>query len=101
MEGDGCHIQLAHDVFYRHVLLVFQLPNLYSPTNVTRLLVAQTLSVGMEFALVCRNTKGTRIPVVALNVYLVRTVRETGRVSVTSAPTPARERVVRGPHATL
>lgn len=101
MEGGGCHIQVARDVFYRHVLLGFQLPNLYSPTHATRLLVAQTLSVGMEVALACRNTKGTRIPAVALNVYLVRTVRETGRVSETSAPTPARERVARGPHATL
>jgi hypothetical protein len=101
MEGVGCHIQLARDVFYRHVLLGFQLPNLYSPTHATRLLVAQTLSVGMEVALACRNTKGTRIPVVALNVYLVRTVRGTGRVSETSAPTPAREHVARGPHATL
>jgi len=101
MEGVGCHIDLARDVFYRHVLLGFQQPNLYSPTHATRLLVAQTLSVGMEVALACRNTKGTRIPVVALNVYLVRTVRETGLVSETSAPTPAQEHVARGPHATL
>jgi hypothetical protein len=92
---------ISRDVFYRNVLLGFQLLNLYSPTHATRLPVAQTLSVGMEVALACRNTKGTRIPVVALNVYLVRTVRETGRVSETSAPTPARERVARGPHATL
>lgn len=101
MEGLGSHIQLVRDVFYRDVLLGFQLPNLYSPTHATRLLVAQTLSVGMELAPACRNTKGTRIPVVALNVYLVRTVRETGRVSETNAPTRARERVARGPHATL
>jgi hypothetical protein len=101
MEGVGCHIQLALDVFYLHVLLGFQLPNLYSPTHATRLLVAQTLSVGMEVALAYQNTKGTRIPAVALNVCLVRTVRETGRVSETSALTPARERVARGPHATL
>lgn len=101
MEGVGSHIQLARDVFYRHVLLGFQLPNLYSPTHATRLLVAPTLSVGKEVALACRNTKATRIPVVALNVCLARTVRETGRVSETSAPTPARERVARGPHATL
>jgi len=94
-------MQVARDVFYRHVLLGFQLPNLCSPTHATRLLVAQTLSVGMEVALAYRNTKGTRILAVALNVYLVRTVRETGRVSETSAPTPARERVARGPHATL
>jgi len=101
MELVGCQIQLARDVFYRRVLLGFQLPNLYSQTHATRLLVAPTLNVGMEFALACRNTKATRIPVVALNVYLVRTVRETGRVSETSVPTPARERVARGPHATL
>jgi hypothetical protein len=89
------------DGIYRQVLLVFQLRNRYSRTHATRLLAARTLSVRMELALACRNTMVTRIRGVALNVSSVRTVRETGRASETSAPTLARGRVARGPRATL
>jgi hypothetical protein len=105
--GEGaCLLQLSFfivlepDGLYSQVLLGFQLPNRCSPTHVIRLLAAQTLSVRMELALACRNTKVTRIPVVALNASSVQTVRETGRASETSVPTLARGLVARGPRVT-